>query len=73
MLPCFVTLLLLIPTVLSQVTSSDTGLTPRLDELCKLPANDYYCCKFKDPSVDFDLRCEFLLKVLDEPDLCQYL
>lgn len=66
-----VLLLLITTTAFTQLTSS--GLTPRLDELCRLPANDYYCCKFKDPSVDFDLRCEFLLKVLDEPDLCQYL
>lgn len=67
-------LLTLLTLVLAQTTTSpDTVLPPRLDTLCKLPVNDYYCCKFKDPSVDLDLRCQFLLMVLDEPELCEQL
>lgn len=50
-----------------------TSLDPRLAKLCALPVNDYYCCKLQDPAVDIDLRCQFLLKVLNESALCEYL
>ena len=57
----------------TSLTSSDHELEARVAELCKLPVNDYYCCKFRDPTVEWELRCQFLLKVVNESTLCQYL
>lgn len=67
----FIQLCLLFVTASAQ-TSSGVSMD-QLDELCLLPANNYYCCKFRNPDIDFELRCEFLLKVVNSPALCQYL